>query len=85
MLAFFSISGGEIIVVFLFVLLFFGAKAIPSFARNMGKGMRQMKDAMGEIQKEINSSAQEIKNQVEAKSNEVKSPDNTSGNTEDKA
>lgn len=43
----------EILVIFLFVLLFFGAKRIPEIARGLGKGIREFKDATREITSEI--------------------------------
>jgi TatA/E family protein of Tat protein translocase len=37
----FGVSMGEIIIVFLVILLLFGANKIPEFARMFGKGMNQ--------------------------------------------
>ena len=54
-----SISGGEIMVVLLIVLMVFGADSIPSLARNMGRGVRQLKDATQDIQRDIAKSAKE--------------------------
>jgi len=53
-----GISGGELVFVFLIILLFFGSKSIPKFARTVGKGIRQIKDASQEIQRDIKKSAQ---------------------------
>ena len=46
----------EIILIFLAVLLIFGAKRIPEIARGLGKGIREFKDATTEIKKEIDVS-----------------------------
>jgi sec-independent protein translocase protein TatA len=54
---FLFISGQEIFVVLLFVIMFFGADKIPEIARGLGKGIRQVKDATNDIKKEINESA----------------------------
>ncbi len=62
---FFSISGGELIVVLLFVLLFFGSKGIPDIARTLGRTMRQMRDASQDVQREIHRNAQDIKRTME--------------------
>jgi len=43
----------EIILIFLVVLLIFGAKRIPEIARGIGKGIREFKDATGEISREL--------------------------------
>ena len=52
-----GISAGELIFVFLVVLLFFGSKSIPKIARSMGRGMRQLRDASQQIQDDIKSAA----------------------------
>jgi len=51
------ISGPEIMVVMLIVVMLFGADKIPEIAKGLGKGMRQIKDATNDIKKEINDSA----------------------------
>ena len=53
----YSISGAEIFVIFLIVLLLFGADKIPDIAKGLGKGIRQVKDATQEIKTEIQKSA----------------------------
>lgn len=52
-----SISGGEILVVLLIVLMFFGADSIPNIARTLGKTIRQVKDATQDIQRDITDAA----------------------------
>lgn len=52
------ISGPEIFIILLIVVMLFGADKIPEIARGLGKGMRQVKDATNEIKREINNSAQ---------------------------
>ena len=48
-----SIGTGELMIILLFVLFFFGSKKVPELARGLGKGMREMKDAMQGIQNDI--------------------------------
>ncbi len=60
-----SISGGELILVFIVFLMLFGAKNIPDVARTLGKAMRQFKEATNDIQRDIENSSREIKNQIE--------------------
>lgn len=55
---FLFISGAEIFVILVIVLMLFGADKIPTLARGLGKGMRQLKDATNEIKREINSTAE---------------------------
>lgn len=54
---FLFISGPEIFVIGLIIVMLFGANKIPDIARGLGKGMRQIKDATNDIKKEINESA----------------------------
>lgn len=44
----------ELILIFLVLLLIFGAKRIPEIARGVGKGIREFKDATSEISRELN-------------------------------
>lgn len=60
----FDISGGEILVVILFVLIFFGSKNIPELMRGLGRGIREFKHATQTIQREIQESADKAKSQI---------------------
>ena len=51
------ISGPEIIVILLVVVLVFGTDKLPEIARSLGKGMTQIKNATNEIKSEIHRSA----------------------------
>ena len=52
----------EILLIFLVVLLVFGAKRIPEIAQGLGKGIREFKKATREVQDEI-----EISGEIEDK------------------
>lgn len=52
------ISGPEIFVILLIVVMVFGADKLPEIARGLGKGMRQVKDATNDIKREIKNSAE---------------------------
>lgn len=47
------ISGIEIFFILLIVLLLFGAKKIPEFARGLGKGIKEVKNVTNELKKEL--------------------------------
>ncbi|MBL4560488.1 MAG: twin-arginine translocase TatA/TatE family subunit [Labilibaculum sp.] len=47
------ISGAEIVIVLLVVLLLFGSKKIPELAQGLGKGMKEFKRATDDIKTEI--------------------------------
>jgi sec-independent protein translocase protein TatA len=51
-----SIGGGEILLIMFVVLLFFGSKSIPEVAKGLGKGMREVRNAMNDVRSEIENS-----------------------------
>lgn len=59
-----SLGGGELLVIMLFILIFFGSNKIPDLARGLGKGMREVRDAMQGVQSEINQTIKETENTV---------------------
>jgi sec-independent protein translocase protein TatA len=72
------ISGAEILVIFLIILLLFGADKIPDIAKGLGKGIRQVKDATQEIKSEIQKSAKkkgidtkEISDQIDSVKDDI--------------
>lgn len=46
-------SHWELLVIFIVVLLLFGAKRIPEMAQGLGKGIREFRRAMHEVQEEV--------------------------------
>ena len=56
----FGMSGGEIVIILLIVLVFFGSKSMPKIARTLGRGMRQIKDATQDIQRDIQDSVMAV-------------------------
>lgn len=55
-----GIGGSEIFLIFLFILIFFGADKIPEFAKTLGKGMREFKRAADDIKREITTETGDI-------------------------
>ena len=49
-----NLGTGELILIALVVLLFFGAKRIPELMRGMGKGVKSFKEGLNDIEKQIN-------------------------------
>ena len=67
-LLFLNLGGGEVVLILMVVLLFFGSKNIPNLAKGLGKGLREFKDATEGIKREIEKSSQEI----EKEGNDIK-------------
>ena len=66
-----SISTGEVIIILIFILIFFGSKNIPGMARSLGKGLRQLRDATDDIKRDIRSSVDDIERDVKANMDKV--------------
>lgn len=62
-----DIGTGEVLLILVFILIFFGAKSIPGLARTMGRTMRQIKDASSDLQNEIRKSGNEMKKDLDLK------------------
>ena len=56
-----SLGGQEIVVIFLIVLLLFGAKKLPELARGIGKSMGEFKKAREDFEKEITRSETDVR------------------------
>lgn len=61
---FLNLSSGEIFIIFLFILIFFGAESIPKIARSFGKVMYQIKNATDDIKRDIKESTDNIKKDI---------------------
>ena len=55
-------GGAELFFIVLVIIMLFGSKKIPELARGLGKGMREIKNATGDIQKEIREGARDVNN-----------------------
>jgi len=55
----FGIGNMEIFVIFIAILLLFGAKKLPELAKGLGKGMKEFKKAQNEIEEEFKSATDE--------------------------
>lgn len=56
-----NIGTGEMILILFAVLMLFGSKNIPSLAKTLGKGMREIKTASDEIKRDLQNSALEMR------------------------
>jgi sec-independent protein translocase protein TatA len=75
----FGLGMQEMIVIFLIVLLLFGAKKIPELARGIGKGMGEFKKAKHEFEREITMGEEEGKKEWDrAPKEREKTPDSHS-------
>lgn len=53
-------SGQDLMIIFLIVLLLFGAKKLPELAKGMGQAVKEFNKAKDEIEKEITKPLNEV-------------------------
>lgn len=61
----FGISMGEIVLIFLVVLMLFGAKNLPELARGLGKGLNSFRRATEEIKQELSEEVSHLREDAE--------------------
>jgi sec-independent protein translocase protein TatA len=62
----FGIGGTEWLVIGAAVLLFFGAKRIPEFAKGLGKGIREFKNAVNDVNQDVENSTKDVKKNIDS-------------------
>lgn len=55
-----NLGGGEVLLILLFILIFFGAKKIPELAQGLGKGIREFRKAARDIQEDVEKEIKQI-------------------------
>jgi sec-independent protein translocase protein TatA len=56
-----NLGGGEILLILVFILIFFGPKKIPEIAQGLGKGIREFRKATREIQDAVEKEVHEVR------------------------
>ncbi len=62
----FNLGTGELLIIFLVILLLFGAKRLPELARGLGKGINEFKDAVETGKKEILDAEEKSENKSDS-------------------
>ncbi|MFP4156723.1 MAG: twin-arginine translocase TatA/TatE family subunit [Opitutales bacterium] len=69
-----NLNGPEIFLIFLVVLLLFGAKRLPELFRSFGKSIKEFKKATSEIEDDIRTAMDEEPNQQNKREADKPSP-----------
>ena len=81
-----NLNGPEILLIFLVVLLLFGAKRLPELSRSFGKSIKEFKNATSGIEDDIRTAMDEEpapKNKHDAnKSTDSTAPEKTASETD---
>ena len=75
---FHHLKAPELIIIFLVVLLLFGAKRLPELFRSFGKSIREFKKATSEIEDDIRTSIDEQTTNEVAESEQIQNVQKTS-------
>lgn len=60
-IAIMNLGPQEVIIIFVVILLLFGAKKIPELARGLGKSMGEFKKAREDFEREISKAEDDVK------------------------
>jgi len=71
----FDLGFQELIVIFIVALLVFGPKKLPELARTLGKGVRDIRQAMSSVKEQIDSEIREVKDPISFKNELYKDSD----------
>lgn len=58
-LALFNFGGGELILIFAVILVLFGSKKIPEFAKGLGQAIKEFKKASNDVTNEFHNAMNE--------------------------
>jgi sec-independent protein translocase protein TatA len=59
-----NIGGSEILVILFVVFIFFGPKKLPELGKNIGKGIREFRNAMNSVQRDIENSTKDVTDEI---------------------
>ena len=57
----FGLGVQELIIIFLIIMVLFGAKKLPDLAKGLGKGIREFKTATSSVSDELNDVTKDVK------------------------
>ena len=61
----FDVGGGELLLIFVAVLLLFGPKKIPEVMRSVGKGLRQFRQAQEDLKQQMRDLSSDVEKMTE--------------------
>lgn len=70
---FLNLGGGELFLILIFVVMFFGSDKLPEIAKTLGKGLREINNAKAQIQTEIQNHTGGLKEEFEKHTAEIQS------------
>ncbi len=70
---FLNLGGGEVAIVILVVIMFFGSDKLPGLAKGLGKGIREINDAKNQIQNEIAKGTEGFKEELQKHTADIQS------------
>ena len=76
---FLNLGGGEVFIVVLVIVMFFGSDKLPGIAKGLGKGIREINDAKNQIQAEIAKGTEGFQAEIQKHTSEIQSEINKAG------
>ncbi len=70
---FLNLGGGEVFLVVLVIVMFFGSDKLPGIAKMLGKGLREINEAKAQIQNEIQKGTNGFTEEIKKHTTEIQS------------
>jgi sec-independent protein translocase protein TatA len=77
----FNMGPGEILLIFLLIIILFGAKRLPELARSLGKSIKEFKHATQGLRDELDIN--KVDDKPRQQTNQPKTPEEPKENTEE--
>jgi sec-independent protein translocase protein TatA len=68
-----NLGAPELILIFLFILIFFGAKKIPEIAKGLGQGVREFRKAMRDVEENIQKETKQFSKDIQDNQHQAES------------
>ncbi len=70
-LLFLNLGGGEVFIIVLVIIMFFGSDKLPGLAKGISRGLREINDAKDQIQNEIQKSTSGLREELTKHTNDL--------------
>lgn len=76
---FLNLGGGEVFLIILVLLMFFGSDKLPEIAKGLGKGLRELNDAKNTVQEEIQKHTGGLADEIRKHTSDIQEELNKAG------
>ena len=68
-----SLGGGEVLIIVLVMIMFFGSDKLPGIIKTLGKGMREINEMKAQVQHEIQKNTGNLQAEIKKHASDLQS------------